>query len=216
MAWLSVFATLRSYSATVITAADDAPEAFARALASLRAVQVRPDLRLGEVPGPVRAAPYAVALSGSLLRSGTAASGTATGDSDDELADGRFIVLHDPAGQEEWRGTFRVVTLVRGEVDAEMGSDPMLNEVAWTWTTDALSDQVGDVDALSGTVTRVVSQAFGAMAAREDHVEIEIRASWTPRTTDLGAHLLAWEQLLTAVAGTPHLPDGVTPLHPLR
>ena len=215
MAWLGCFGLRRSYSATVISAADDAPEPFARALASMRAAQLRADLRLGEVPGPARAAPYAIALSGSLLRTGTAAD-HAGDDSDDELADGRFIVLHDPAGQEEWRGTFRVVTLVRGEVDAEMGSDPLLNEVAWTWTTDALHDQVGDVDALSGTVTRVVSQAFGAMAARQDHVEIEIRASWTPRTTDLGAHLLAWEQMLAAVAGKPHLPDGVTPIHPLH
>lgn len=193
-----------------MTAADDAPEAFVRALASLRATPVRPDLRLHEVPGPARVAPYAAALTGSLLR------GTAGGEAEEELADGRFIVLHDPAGQDEWEGTFRVVTLVRGEVDADMGSDPMLNEVAWTWTTDALTDHVGEVDVLGGTVTRVVSQTFGAMAEREGRVEIEIRASWTPRTADLGAHLLAWEQMLAAVAGVPRLPDGVRTIHPHR
>lgn len=193
-----------------MTAADDAPEAFVRALASLRATPVRPDLRLHEVPGPARVAPYAAALTGSLLRA------SAQGESADELADGRFIVLHDPAGQDEWGGTFRAVTLVRGEVDADMGSDPMLNEVAWTWTTDALTDQVGEVDVLGGTVTRVVSQTFGAMAEREGRVEIEIRASWTPRTADLGAHLLAWEQMLAAVAGVPRLPDGVRTIHPHR
>ena len=213
MAWLNVFATHRSYSATVITAADDAPEAFVRALASLRAAPVRSDLRLREVPGPARVAPYAAALSGSLLRAGSPAD---TEDTEDELADGRFIVLHDPAGQDEWHGSFRVVTLVRGEVDAEMGADPLLNEVAWTWTTDSIADQVGDVDVLRGTVTRVVSQTFGAMAEHEDRVELEIRASWTPRTPDLGAHLLAWEQMLAAVAGVPRLPDGVRTIHPHR
>ena len=194
----------------MITAADDAPEAFVRALASLRATPVRPDLRLSEVPGPARVAPYAAALTGSLLRS------TSPADAEDELADGRFIVLHDPAGQDEWEGTFRVVTLVRGDVDAEMGSDPLLNEVAWTWVTDSIADQVGEVDVLGGTVTRVVSQPFGAMAERADRVELEIRASWTPRTPDLGAHLLAWEQMLAAVAGVPRLPDGVRTIHPYR
>ena len=206
----SAFVACPTYSASVITAADDAPEAFARALASLRATPVRPDLRLSEVPGPARVAPYAAALDGSLLRAGSPAQ------DEDELADGRFLVLHDPAGQDEWEGTFRVVTLVRGDVDAEMGSDPMLNEVAWTWTLDSIADQVGDVDVLGGTVTRVVSQTFGAMAGRGDRVEIEIRASWTPRTTDLGAHLLAWEQMLAAVAGVPRLPEGVRTLRPFR
>ena len=196
----------------MINAAADAPDSFARALASLRAAPVRPDLRLTEVPGPARAAPYSVAVTGSLLRPGSA--GDSASDGEDELADGRFIVLHDPAGQDDWQGTFRVVTLVRGAVDAEMGSDPLLNEVAWTWITDCLDEQVGEVDVLGGTVTRVVSQVFGAMAEREDQVEIEIRASWTPRTTDLGAHLLAWEQMLDAVAGVPRLPDGVSPLRP--
>lgn len=210
MACLGVFVPCPTYSATVITAADDAPDAFVRALASLRATPVRPDLRLSEVPGPARVAPYAAALTGSLLRPGAPA------DDEDELADGRFLVLHDPAGQDEWEGTFRVVTLVRGDVDAEMGSDPMLNEVAWTWTLDSIADQVGDVDVLGGTVTRVVSQTFGAMAGRGDRVEIEIRASWTPRTTDLGAHLLAWEQMLAAVAGVPRMPDGVRTLRPFR
>lgn len=193
----------------MITPADDAPEAFVRALASLRAAPVRSDLRLREVPGPARVAPYSAALTGSLVAAGA-------GEESEELADGRFILLHDPAGQDEWRGTFRVVALVRGAVDAEMGSDPMLNEVAWTWITDCLHDYVGDVDALGGTVTRVVSQTFGSMAVREDGGEIEIRASWTPRTPDLGAHLLAWEQMLAAVAGVPRLPDGVSPLHPRR
>lgn len=194
-----------------MNAADaDPPMVFARALASLRAAGSLPGIQLREVPGPTRVAPYAAALTGALARPGSPAG--RDDDGDDDVADGRFIVLHDPAGQAEWHGTFRVVTLVRAEVDAEMGSDPMLNEVAWTWMTDCLAETVGEVDALGGTVTRVVSQTFGAMEENEDHVELEIRASWTPRTPDLGAHLIAWQQMLAAAAGEPHLPDGVSPI----
>ncbi|SDD05406.1 Protein of unknown function [Sanguibacter gelidistatuariae] len=191
-----------------MNAADaEIPMVFARALASLRSAATRSGLLLREVPGPTRVAPYAVALTGSLLRPGA---------DDDDLADGRFIVLHDPDGQADWQGTFRVVTLVRAEVDTDMGVDPLLNEVAWTWMTDSLADHVGDVDALGGTVTRVVSQTFGVMAERAGSVELEIRASWTPRTPDLGDHLLAWEQMLAAAAGVPRLPDGVSAIHRRR
>lgn len=213
-AWLNPIVGHRSYSARVTNAADaEIPAVFTRALASLRATPTRGDLRLREVPAPTRVAPYAAALTGSLLRPGGSAASVGADDADDDLADGRFIVLHDPLGQVEWHGTFRVVTLVRAEVDADMGADPLLNEVAWTWLTDSLTDQVGEVNALGGTVTRVDSQTFGAMASQPGHVELEIRASWTPRTPDLGDHLLAWEQTLAATAGVPRLPDGVARIH---
>ena len=55
-----------------------------------------------------------------------------------ELATGRLVLLHDPAGHEAWQGTFRVVTYVRAELEPEMASDPLLPGVGWAWLTEAL------------------------------------------------------------------------------
>lgn len=193
----------------MITPDADVPPAFVQALQALAARRLRPEVRLSEIPAPTRIAPFAVALSAEV------------GDADEELvpeveaASGRFVLLHDPAGQEAWEGMFRVVTLIRAALDAELGADPLLCEAAWSWVVDSL-DQAGATHrALGGTVTRVVSQSFGALAERPGEVEVEIRASWTPEG-DAGEHLAAWGAVLCTAAGLPPLPDGVAPLTPRR
>ena len=98
------------------------------------------------MPAPARLAPWAVALSAEV-----------DGGTGDEVTTGRFVVLHDPAGQVAWEGTFRVVTLVRAALDPEVGSDPLLGKVAWTWVADALAEAGAAHCALGGTVTRVAS-----------------------------------------------------------
>lgn len=187
---------------------DDVPVEFIRALRSLRAVSVRPEVVLDEVPGPARIAPYSAALTAE-VRSARRSSVA------DELASGRFVVLHDPEGQEAWEGRFRLVTLVRTAVESEVGADPLLAEVAWSWFVDALDTCPGAHNA-AGTVTRVLSHSFGALERREESSELEIRASWTADDEDLGPHLLAWSTLLCTAAGLEPLPDGVTPLPPRR
>ncbi|MFD4991824.1 DUF3000 domain-containing protein [Cellulosimicrobium cellulans] len=187
----------------------DAPPAFRAVLDALGARRLRPEVTLREVPAPRRIAPWSVALTGEV---------EAARSEDPDLASGRFIVLHDPDGQEAWQGTFRVVTMVRATLEPEMASEEMLAEVAWTWLEDALHDTGAAVRAEGGTVTRVLSQSFGALAGKHNDVELEMRASWTPVPTgddgaaDLGDHLAAWAQLLCTAAGLPPLPDGVTPL----
>jgi hypothetical protein len=188
----------------VITAhGTDAPAEFRAALDSVAARRVRPEVTLREVPAPRRIAPFSVALTGEVA---------GEVDDDPDLASGRFILLHDPAGQEAWQGRFRVVTLVRATLEPEMAAEDMLAEVAWTWLADALRDTGASTRAEGGTVTRVLSQSFGALAGRANDVELEMRASWTPLTTDLGPHLAAWAQLLCTAAGLPPLPEGITPL----
>ncbi len=183
----------------------EAPPEFLRALRSLRAVSLRPEVSLEEAPGPARIAPYTAALIAE-VRSGRR-------DEDaDELASGRFVVLHDPAGQEAWEGSFRLVTLVRATLEPEVGQDPLLAEVAWSWFSDALAEAGLDAHAAGGTVTRVLSQSFGALDERPELVELELRASWTARDEDLAPHLRAWGALLCTVAGLPPLPDGVVAL----
>lgn len=199
--------TLRS----VITADAEVPAEFVQALQALRGRRLRPEVRLTEIPAPGRIAPYAVAVTGEIQTR----SASADLPEDDEPATGRFVLLHDPAGQEAWDGTFRVVTLVRAALDPEASADPLLAEAAWTWVQDALEGTSAAHHALGGTVTRVMSQSFGALADRPGETEVEIRASWTPQG-DLGAHLEAWSLILCTAEGLPPLPDGVTALGRLR
>jgi hypothetical protein len=176
------------------------PEPFRSALASLRRLRVRPEVTLEETPAPQRLAPYSVALSAD-VRSG-----------DDEIGSGRLVLLHDPAGHDAWEGTSRLVTYVRADLDAEMAADQLLPAVGWTWLLEALDRHEVRYAAASGTVTRMTSESFGAMAGRPPAADIEIRASWTPLDDDLAPHLAAWCDLLCATAGLPEVPPGVSAL----
>ena len=180
----------------------DAAVEFNRAIAGLREARLRPEVRLAEVPAPQRIAPYAVALAGEVVGAG----------GDTELATGRFVLLHDPSCPEPWEGAWRAVTFARAELEPEVGTDPSLGEVGWAWLIEALESRGLDYAAEAGTVTRVVSERFGGLAERTPTVEIEVRASWTPLDDDLGAHLLAWSDLLSTIAGLPPLPEGVVAL----
>lgn len=190
------------------------PADFVAALDALRGQALRPEVHLTEIPAPVRVAPYSVALSADVVPG--IPEGSHLHDDDEALATGRFVLLHDPAGQEAWHGTFRVVTLVRATLEPEMAADPLLADIAWAWVTECLEgaglDLGLDVRAEGGTVTRVLSRSFGALAGTPDAVDLEIRASWTPTDLNLGPHLAAWAALLSTAAGLPPLPVGVTTL----
>jgi len=183
------------------------PEPFRAALVGLRnalASPERPGLDLHEVPAPKRLAPYAVAVSAEICRD------------DEQVASGRFVVLHDPDGQDGWRGDTRVVAFVSADVEAEMAADPALAQVGWSWLTESLQDRGAGHTAAGGTVTRTVSCRFGQIEDADEASEVEVRASWTPLPDtdgrlDLGVHLLAWCDLLCATAGLP--PPGVLALH---
>ncbi|WP_125777809.1 DUF3000 domain-containing protein [Antribacter gilvus] len=190
------------------------PPDFAAALDALRGQALRPEVHLTEIPAPVRVAPWSVALSADVIPG--APPGTHGHDDDEALATGRFVLLHDPAGQEAWHGTFRVVTLVRGTTDPEMAADPVLADVAWSWVQESLTDaglEPGvNLVAEGGTITRVLSHSYGALAGTPDAVDLEIRASWTPTDLNLGPHLAAWGALLATAAGLPPAWAGVASL----
>lgn len=179
-------------------------------MAELADVEVRPEVSLTQIPAPTRVAPHAFALSAEVQADHLPQP---PGDDEDEpSAAGRFVVLHDPNAPEAWHGTWRIVTFARASLEPELASDPMLGAVGWSWLTDALTDRGVSYEALSGTVTRVVSEGFGQMADQEPTVEVEVRASWTPAVEDLTSHLLTWVELLCHTAGLPPLPEGVRPL----
>lgn len=203
------------------------PPDFLHALGTLRKARCRSELRLAEIPAPARLAPYAVALGAEVMAHGSgsgttpvhgpaamalaAASGTEDAD-DTELATGRFILLHDPEGSAVWDGEFRVVTYIRAQLEPEMGNDEMLGTVAWTWLVEALENHKAPYRAAGGTATRVLSESFGTLSDRPGSIDIELRASWTPASSDVTAHLEAWSDMVCTFAGLPPLPDGVSPL----
>ncbi|MQA32010.1 DUF3000 domain-containing protein [Modestobacter roseus] len=174
------------------------PPEFEAALAALATVHPRPEVELEHIPAPQRLAPFAAAIGARVA---------APDDADDDLASGRFILLHDPEGHEAWAGTTRCVGFVSALTDEHLVDDAMFSDVAWSWLTDALADSGARHHAVGGTVTRTASTRFGSIAAPEHTVEVEIRASWTAQDTDLDRHLTAWLEVLANAAGLP--PAGV-------
>ncbi|MFC3574722.1 DUF3000 domain-containing protein [Streptomyces yaanensis] len=175
---------------------DTAPPPFRAAVDALKAARLRPEIEIEPTRPPQRLAQYAYALEAAVV------------EDEEDLADGRLVLLHDPAGHDAWQGTFRLVTLVRAELEAEMAADPLLPEVCWSWLTGALQARGLSYGEPSGTVTRASSHYFGGLASRPAASQIEIRASWTPREglggiPDTAAHLASWCDLLSQVAGLP-------------
>jgi hypothetical protein len=185
------------------TGADASPPAFRAAVASMRDARLRAEIFCEEMPAPQRIAPYAFALSADLTIDG------------DDVGTGRIILLHDPAGNEAWDGTFRCVAYVRADLDPEMITDPLLAAVGWSWLTESLDAHGAGYHAPSGTVTRVATESFGGMADDGGSAQIEVRASWTPdfedpdSTPDADAHVRAWADLLCMAAGLQPVPEGV-------
>lgn len=175
------------------------PEEFRDAVAQMRAARLRPEVFCEEMPAPQRIAPHAAALSADVTVDG------------DEVGTGRLVLLHDPAGNDTWGGTFRCVAYVRAEVPEELAGDPVLAEVAWTWLMEALESHGAEHTAPSGTVTKVTSESFGGMSDEPVTAQLEVRASWTP-TSAVGAHVEAWGELLCTAVGLEPVPDGVVAL----
>src|SRR6201989_3318872 len=167
----------------------EVPSEFRAAVLAMQSATLRPEIFCEEMPAPQRIAPYASALSADVTVDDT------------DLGTGRIILLHDPAGNDAWDGTFRCVAYARAEVDIEQAIDPLLAAVGWSWLTEALDAHGAWYAAISGTVTRVSTERFGGMADEGGTAQIEIRASWTPlipddasglAPLDLAPHVEAW------------------------
>jgi hypothetical protein len=172
------------------------PQEFAKAVASITSTRVRAEVRVEPLRPPQRLAPWSYAISADVRAAGGP-----------ELATGRLVLLYDPDGAEAWDGVFRLVAFASAELDPEMGVDPLLPAVGWSWLTDALQERDAAYRAAGGTVTQTTSTRFGDLAGPQTTVEIELRASWTADTADMAPHLLAFVDVLCAAAGLP--PEGV-------
>ena len=171
------------------------------------------DFSFEDVPAPKRLAPYAMAVAATVQRDGA------------DVAWGRLVLLYDPDGQEGWDGAFRLVAYIRADVEPEMAADPLLGEVGWSWLSEALDAHVPGYAVPSGTVTRVITEGFGAKRDELPLTGFELRASWSPAgpgnsaaddsdldTLDLSAHISAWCDCLSAAAGLE--PPGTRALRP--
>jgi hypothetical protein len=186
--------------------------AFERLVDHLRTFTPRTEVALIEVPAPQKLATFAFAFSADV-------SNGLLGDEEDEVANGRFVLLHEPGGQATWDGEFRCVTFVSADVDPIMQEDPLLPEVGWSWFLESLERNQCVFNAPSGTVTRVSSASFGKLSPRNDDAEIEIRASWSPiinEPHELMKHIESWCNLISEVAGLPPVPEGVSAISSAR
>jgi Protein of unknown function (DUF3000) len=194
------------------TAQSSSPPLFGAALTAIAEVSLRPEIELEPLPAPRRLASFGHAVAAAVLDPGG-----------EELGDGRFVVLFEPAGHEEWLGVFRFVTLIQAELEPEIADDPLLSEVAWSWLTESLAQHGAEWVALGGTVSRCASQSFGELVQRPPVTTVELRASWTPATPSggwtpdrvrdcFGDHFSAWGDLLSTAAGLPPLVAGVSVL----
>ncbi len=158
-------------AAQAAVAGSPAEATFAAAVAAFIAgldARRRRDLQFEDVPAPKRLAPYAMAIAATVQRDGT------------DVAWGRLVLLYDPDGQQGWEGFFRLVAYVRADVEPEMAADPLLGEVGWSWLSEALDAHVPGYAAPSGTVTRVITEGFGAKRDELPLTGFELRASWSP------------------------------------
>ncbi len=175
------------------------PPEFRDAVQQMHSARLRPELLCEEMPAPQRIAPFSSALAADVVVDG------------EEIGTGRLVLLHDPAGNETWGGTFRCVAYARAELSDDFATDPVLADVAWTWLVEALQNHDAEHRAPSGTVTRVISESFGQMADEGGQAQLEVRASWTP-LGDISPHVLAWGDLLGASVGLEPVPEGVATL----
>ena len=182
-----------------MTAHPEAGTPFDAAVAELRATAFRDDIAVREIPTPQNLAPFAIAL---------AADGRPGEDGDSVYGTGRFILLHDPDEPDAWGGAWRIVIFAQAPLETEIGTDPLLADVTWSWLVDALDSRDAIYHSPSGTSTKTLSKGFGGLADEGDGAQIELRASWTPEGP-FRPHVEAWAELVGMLAGLPPGSEGI-------
>ena len=176
-----------------MTAHPDAGALFEQAAAELRETPLRSDITVREIPAPQGLAPFAIALAADVRPDdhGDSIYGTA-----------RFVLLYDPDSPASWNGAWRIVAFAQAPLEPEIGTDPLLADVTWSWLVDALDSRNAAYHSASGTSTKTLSKGFGGLAAEGDGAQIELRASWTPEG-EFRLHVQAWAELVGMLAGLP-------------
>lgn len=177
------------------TAASGTAATFRSAIRDLEAGlerqrELRPELAFEQEPAPRKLAPYAASVAVTVEGA------------DGDVGWGRFVLLYDPAGQRGWGGPFRIIAHIRVDLEPEIAADPLVGEVGWSWLTEALEARAVGYQQTSGTVTRVVTEGFGAKQDEPTTTEFELRASWSPACQWPGAGQPGISPSGTAPSGT--------------
>lgn len=179
------------------------PAVFSAAVEAVRAAVLREELQVTEITAPSNLAPFSLAFAADVM--------PARHSEDSDIATGRFVLLYDPSAPDAWGGVFRVVCYAQAPLETDIGVDPFLADVAWSWLIDALDARGAAYTAASGTATKILSTGYGGLAEQGDGAQIELRASWTPSGSSMATHIEGWGDLVCMLAGLPPTqPEGVT------
>lgn len=187
---------------------DSTPTVFSAAVDVVRGAVLREELKVTEITAPSNLAPFSIAFAADVM--------PALHNQDSDLATGRFVMLYDPSEPDAWGGAFRIVCYAQAPLETDIGIDPFLADVAWSWLIDALETRGADYASASGTATKILSTGYGGLAQQGDGAQIELRASWTPSGNAMAAHVEAWGDLVCMLAGLPPTPEGVALLSARR
>lgn len=181
------------------TSESDLEANFELITAQLIATAARNRIELVELPAPEDLAPKAIAFAAHVH----------SPDANADQGVGRFVLLADYEPQESWASNFRVIVFAKSSLEADIASDAHADQVAWSWLIEALGKNDCAYGALAGTVTKVNSSGFGSLESEQHHAEIEIRASWSPMSSNFSAHLNAWQDFILGLSGHAQLIEAV-------
>ena len=168
------------------------PAEFTDALLTLRDAAYDSHVEVSEIPAPHGIAPFSAAIR---MDCGSLEDNSHSGGS------GRLVILYDPQEQPGWQGRFRLVTMLSAHVDVDLVTEPLADQVCWSWFTDFLTQADASFFQAAGSVTRSHSASFGELEKRSESAEMELRASWTPLENDLAPHAGAISRLLAMMSG---------------
>src|SRR5699024_10452931 len=129
---------------------------------------------------------------------------------------GRYILLYYNQHSDIWDCNFRIMTYIRTSIESDLGEEPMVSEVAWTWIMEALDEADATYRQPGGTATRVLSEGFGMLDHQYETIDLELHAWWTPAGAHLNIHLTGWTDLVCTFACLPPVTEGVITLNRIR
>lgn len=175
-----------------------ASAAFQAAVEQLKSANLRQELDFEQIPAPGNLAADSIAFAVHVK------PGTKSENSD--LGTGRFVLLHEPEGSQQWASNFRVVTFCKSPLETNIGIDEDASDLAWSWMLEALANRGAEHKNIAGTSTRIISKGHGSLTHQPDHAEFELRASWSPKG-DFSKHVEAWMDVVCAMSGFAIDPD---------
>lgn len=191
-AWLYSALSNRQYPFLVLNlqVPEGSAAEYVAAVLSLKQCAIREELEISELDAPFDIAEKAIAFSAEIKQSEIGS----------KAGTGRFVLFWSPTPQENWTSNFRVVCFARSPLETDIGKESDSSHVTWDWLTTALANSGAGYSSLAGTTTRIISSGHGMMEHQDEYAEIEIRASWSPDSTEIHRHFEAWQNLICVMS----------------